>query len=648
MKQTCSLFCCLILAAVFSFSALPALAEREAEAPLYVRKVENLPADFFFGMDVSSVLAEEASGVRYYDVNGQERDLFEILAENGVNLIRVRVWNDPFDKDGHGYGGGNNDIQAALEIGKRATAAGMGVLIDFHYSDFWADPGKQMVPKAWKGMEIEEKKEKVNEYTRECLNLLKDAGVDVKMVQLGNESNGMLCGEKIWMNIYYIMDAGSRAVRQVYPDALVAVHFANPENADAYRSWASKLNYYHLDYDVFGTSYYPYWHGTLENLKAILSEIAEKYGKKTMVMETSYAYTIADGDFSGNTIGEGGAYDKPYPFTMQGQVNEVTDVIQAVCDIGGIGVCYWEGAWVPVGTASWEENAAKWEAFGSGWASSYAKEYDPNDAGKYYGGSACDNQAMFDFTGEALPSLAVFRLVRTGQEAPARVDALEEVTLYCDINGDITLPETVPAVMNDNSRQAVPVVWQEIDRDALKAAGPASYVISGLADGQDAVLNLNMVKYNFVSNGSFEDGDRSMWKTVDYAGSEQLYAEEKKNDSLTGTWHWHFYSAKANAVNFDLEQDIANLPEGQYTYRISVQGGDAGDTDVYSYVKINGEEMAREGTIITKWNEWHTPEISNIAVKEGDIVTVGIHVQCAGAGAWGKIDDAELNSMGDL
>ena len=632
-----------LTAAALLLSALPGMAE---ENVLYVRKVENLPEGFFLGMDVSSVLAEEASGVKYYDAAGNERDLFALLAENGVNLIRVRVWNDPFDSQGRGYGGGNCDIDAAVEIGKRAAAAGLPLLVDFHYSDFWADPGKQMAPKAWKGLDIDEEKVPlVEEYTRDCLMKLRDAGVTVAMVQLGNETNGMLCGEKIWMNIYKIVAAGGRAVREVYPDALIAVHFANPENGDAYRSWASKLAYYHLDYDVFGTSYYPYWHGTLDNLKTVLSEIGETYGKKVMVLETSYAWTADDGDFSGNSIGEGGVYDKPYPFSVQGQVNEFTDVAQAMADIGGIGVCYWEGAWVPVGTASWEENSAKWEQYGSGWAASYAWEYDPNDAGKYYGGSACDNQTLFDFSCKALPSLSMFNLLKTGQNAPLRVEALEEVTLYCDINGEIVLPDTVPAVMNDNSRQDVAVTWDLIDEAALKAAGVASYAIHGTADGRDAVLNLHMVKYNFIANGSFEDGDRSMWKTADHAGADELYAEEKKNDSKTGAWHWHFYAAKANKVDFDLEQEITGLPAGQYVYRVSIQGGDGGKTDIYSYVKINGEIVATQPAAITKWAEWHTPEISGITVQAGDAVTVGIHVKCDGAGAWGKIDDAELNSL---
>ncbi len=219
--------CLLLFAAAALLGVCSGLAEENA---LYVQKVENLPDPFFLGMDVSSVLAEEASGVKYCDAQGRERDLFALLAENGVNLIRVRVWNDPFDAKGRGYGGGNCDINAAVEIGKRAAAAGLPLLVDFHYSDFWADPGKQMVPKAWKGLDIDEEKVPLaEEYTRECLLKLRDACVDVAMVQLGNETNGMLCGEKIWMNIYKLMNAGSKAVREVYPNALIAVHFANPE-----------------------------------------------------------------------------------------------------------------------------------------------------------------------------------------------------------------------------------------------------------------------------------------------------------------------------------------------------------------------------------------------------------------------------------
>ena len=123
--------------------------EKIEGSSLYVKKVEDLPDDFILGMDASSVIAEEQSGVKYYNFNGEEQDVFRTLAESGVNYIRVRVWNDPYDENGNGYGGGNNDVEKAVEIGKRATKYGMKLLVNFQYSDFWADPAKQMVPKAW-------------------------------------------------------------------------------------------------------------------------------------------------------------------------------------------------------------------------------------------------------------------------------------------------------------------------------------------------------------------------------------------------------------------------------------------------------------------------------------------------------------------
>ena len=382
---------------------------------LRVKRVENIPDGFIFGMDASCVPSLEAGGVKYYDHEGAERDVYAILAENGINYIRVRVWNDPFDENGKGYGGGNCDIDNAVEIGKRATENGMKLLVNFHYSDFWADPAKQMVPKAWLGMSIEEKTDALYNYTKDSLYSLIAADVDVGMVQIGNETNGAMCGESDWENIASLMSAGSRAVREVCPEALVAVHFTNPERVGSYAYYSESLDKYGVDYDVFASSYYPFWHGTLENLSGELGGVAKKYGKMVMIAETSYAYTPSDTDFYGNTVGGAGTTIKGYPFSVQGQADLVRDVIAAAVSIENcIGVFYWEGTWIAAGGNSYEENLALWEKHGSGWASSYAAEYDPEDAGKWYGGCAVDNQAFFDKNGKALESLKVFILVREG------------------------------------------------------------------------------------------------------------------------------------------------------------------------------------------------------------------------------------------
>lgn len=639
-----AIFLALVSSLLFSCASLA------QESSLYVKKVENLPEDFILGMDASSVIAQEQSGVRYYDFDGNERDVFSVLREQGINYIRVRVWNHPYDSLGHGYGGGNSDIEKCVEIGRRATENGMKLLVDFHYSDFWADPGKQMVPLAWKGMTIEEKTEALYQYTRECLEMLKAENIDVGMVQIGNETNGAMCGEKIWFNIQYLMQAGAKATREVYPEALVALHFANPEKEGSYENYAKKLDYYQVDYDVFASSYYPYWHGTLDHLAGVLNTISATYGKKVMVVETSYAYTGEDTDFFGNTVSDGGAIEKPWPFTVQGQANAVREVIDTVANkmTDGIGVCYWEGTWNSVGSESWEENHVLWETYGSGWATSYARAYDPADAGKYYGGCAVDNQAFFDAAGRPLESLKVFSLVREGNQIEVRADAIEDVSLIADINAPLVLPETVNAVMTDGSKKELPVVWSLTEADDLlmHSNGVQKYTVLGTAGGMEAKCFVSMVEYNYLTDYSFEEGGKD-WVFTDLKKADELYVEEKKSDSLTGTKHAHFWSGAKDSVEFTLEQTRNDISEGKYKFTISIMGGDGGKTEIYAYAKVNGEVRATAPLGISSYGNWDTAVVENIVVKAGDTVTVGIYVKCQGSGngAWGKIDDALLNSV---
>ena len=614
--------------------------------PLWVKKVEDLPEDFILGVDASSVIAEEESGVKYYDFNGQEQDVFATLASSGVTHIRVRVWNHPYDADGNGYGGGNNDIEKAVEIGRRAAQYGMKLIVDFHYSDFWADPGKQMVPLAWADMDLEEKSEALYEYTAESLEKLNEAGAAVGMVQLGNETNGAMCGETDWDSIIALMAAGSRAVREQCPEALVAVHFANPERDGAYADYARRLDEGELDYDVFASSYYPYWHGTLGNLTSVLSQVANTYGKKVMVMETSYAYTLEDTDFSGNTIAEDSGVAKDFPYTVQGQANEIRDVIDTVAHIdNGIGVVYWEGAWITVGGDSWETNAAIWEEHGSGWASRFAADYDPDDAGQYYGGCAVDNQALFDAQGHPLPSLQVFNLVRYGNDADIVPQQIDAVRVTVGGGETIQLPETVDVWMSDNSKQATPVEWDvtQEELDEMSQGGEETYTILGEAAGESACCYVSVAGRNLLANYSFEDGDTG-WTVEDLAGANELYVEDKATDSLTGTKHFHFWSAAANSVEFTLEQTVEDLPAGKYDYAVSIMGGDGGQTDIYAYVKVDGETAATAPMVITVYGQWDTAHIDGVEVAEGQTVTVGVYVKCAGegGGAWGKIDDAVL------
>lgn len=398
-------------------------AQTSAAEGLQVQPIEFHRADFIRGMDVSSVISLEESGVVFRDENGDEKDLLRILADHGVNYIRVRVWNDPYDKNGNGYGGGNNDVEKAAQIGSRAAKYGMKLLVDFHYSDFWADPSKQKSPKAWDGMSLEDRVKAVGDFTKESLTAIRGAGAEIGMVQIGNETNSGIAGVSDFNEMPRIFSAASAAVREFDESILIAVHFTNPEQTSTMKWRADYLDQHQVDYDVFATSYYPYWHGSLENLTEVLGYVAKTYDKYVMVAETSYANTLSDTDGHGNTVSEWNnnkGENLLWDFTEQGQADEVRAVMNAVNNVGdkGIGVFYWEGAWITVGdtsdlsgeayTARLDENKALWEAHGSGWASSFSGEYDPDDAGKYFGGSAVDNQAFFDADGRALGSLSVF------------------------------------------------------------------------------------------------------------------------------------------------------------------------------------------------------------------------------------------------
>ncbi len=399
-------------------------------AGINVDKIDGITDDFIMGMDVSSYVSVTNSGVVFKDFDGNALDaqgFFNLLKSCGINYIRVRVWNDPYDENGNGYGGGNCDIENAAVIGKYATAAGMKLLVDFHYSDFWADPAKQMVPKAWENYTLAEKETAIYEYTKTSLQYLKNQGVNIGMVQVGNETTSAFCGESNWDNMCKLFSAGSKAIREVDSNILIALHFTDPQK-NRYNTHATYLKNNGVDYDVFASSFYPEWHGTLSNLSTQLQNIASKYGKKVMIVETSYPYTLDDLDGHDNTINKWTHSNPPvagYPeASVQGQADYMATIIETTVNMGGIGVCYWEGAWNSVGNpyvgaGGWTEsiktnNKLLWEKYGSGWATSYAASYDPKDVGTWYGGSAVDNQSFFDVNGKALASLNVFNYVKTG------------------------------------------------------------------------------------------------------------------------------------------------------------------------------------------------------------------------------------------
>lgn len=685
------------------------------QADINVEKVA-LPDDFITGADLSSYISLVESGVVFKDANGNalsDAEFFKAIKDGGTNWVRIRIWDNPYDSSGNSYGGGHNDLETAIKIGKLATNAGMRVLIDFHYSDFWVDPAKYKAPKAWADMTVAQKADAIYNHTYNNLTALKKAGVDVGMVQVGNETNNGIAGVSYSnkADICSLFSAGSRAVRafskEAYDDekaVKVAVHFADPQ--DGFSKFAEIFNEYEVDYDVFAASYYPYWHenataeGDTTSLTTALEYVATTYGKQVMVAETSWATSWDDGDGHENSspkITDNLQYD----ISVQGQADEMRAVVAAVNSVtNGIGVFYWEPAWIPVGYAynddgtvnqeQLKKNQALWEKYGSGWASSYSKEYDPEDAGRWYGGSAIDNQAWFDFDGTALPTLNAYSYIRTG----ASCDTIKisyvpkNKELEVSVGDPITYPDTITAKFNNGTTREFPVEWDENQMKLVSTDKTGEYTIDGVVtckynnnlkdvvEKYNVTLTIKVVAKegsNQLINPGFENGSNG-WtityrmKTTDANGNvtetesttvpEGADYDVSPKDKINGTPHSENYGMNFwrgdDGIAIKISQKITDLEAGTYSFGGFIQGGSAGEGDVsYAYVKItpvdgNGEQLEEQSyTLKSKcelkgWNNWSQPEISGFTISKGDIIEVGFEINTSVADSWGSIDDLYL------
>ena len=365
----------------------------------------DLRHELIKGADLSSLLEVEEAGGRFFD-QGREMSAPLILREHGVNLIRLRLWNDPYDADGNPYGAGTNDLPRTMELARRAKALGLPWLLDFHYSDFWADPGKQYPPKAWQTLDAEGLARAVASFTRGTLTALREADLLPAAVAVGNElSNGLLwpLGRvPNWDNLVRFVSAGVEAVREAAPSAAVMLHLDNGGNNELYRYWFdSYFAHGGVDFDVIGLSYYPFWHGTLPQLKTNMEDLAARYGKPMLVVETSTAFTLEEcahreglrlEEKKGLAANEKTAAAVPYPMTPAGQAAFLRDlwaVIRGVPGDLGRGFVWWEPGWLPVPGTEWTKPAGL----------AYVHEKGP-------GGNEWANQGLFDYDGQALPALA--------------------------------------------------------------------------------------------------------------------------------------------------------------------------------------------------------------------------------------------------
>ncbi|MEI7423672.1 MAG: glycosyl hydrolase 53 family protein [Prolixibacteraceae bacterium] len=309
---------------------------------------EPATASFAKGADISWLPQMEATGYKFYNDAGTEEDCIKILKDHGINAVRLRTFVDPSLDPFSGHCSKAETVAMAV----RAQKSGMRIMIDFHYSDSWADPSKQKKPKAWEGHDFPILLKDLYDYTFEVMSALKSAGVTPEWVQVGNEiPGGMVYPEGStanWNQLSQLLNKGYDAIKAVCPTSKVILHIDQGNNSQRFIGWFDNARNYVTKYDIIGLSYYPYWLTgspdytlSINDLGANLTDLASRYGKEVMVVEV-------------------GGEDTKIQNTYDMLVATLKKVVE-VPNKKGLGVFYWE----PEGARSWSRYAmSAWGADG--------------------------------------------------------------------------------------------------------------------------------------------------------------------------------------------------------------------------------------------------------------------------------------------
>ena len=617
----------LVLVLIFVVSASSAgisanavVTAKSSDQSIFVDPVPGLSPNFAMGADISTLPHLEEKGFSFYN-NGNKNDAMTILNQNGINWIRVRVWNNP-------SGGGYCDEAKALSLAQRAKRLGMKFLLDFHYSDTWADPSWQAKPAAWANDSGSKLAQDVYQFTAQVIGDMKKQGTTPDMVQVGNEiNNGMLWpdgrlylkGSDNYDGLAQLLNAGIHAVRDNQPaksdgtkqKIQIMLHIANSGEAYAYDqdNWFfNKMKAAGVtDFDVIGLSAYPYWHGSFSDLKTTMSKLVSDFDKPICIAETAYAYTLDNYDNLKNNFcnkdsnmeEEGG-----YTATVQGQATEIRDAIAAVSSLGknGFGVFYWEPEWIA----------------GSG-----------SDSGQDGSGDSWENQTLFDRDGNALPSIKTFRLVYSSQKS-VNVSAISihAVSVSTTVGMAPSMPATVYVVNNDGSIVKTPVTWNSIFPSEYSQVG--SFQVNGTVQGTSlkATATVDVSKNsNLLQNSGFEKGNTDLWTVTD---SEKI-ASLSTSTPYEGAYSLHYYANAAASLR--VFQTVSGLKNGTYLFTAHCDGLTNSAVKVFAE-NFGGNSLSTQATN-KGWKMWQSPKII-VTVSNGQC-TVGISVS-AQAGDWGDLD----------
>ncbi|MDR0759425.1 MAG: glycosyl hydrolase 53 family protein [Treponema sp.] len=716
---------------------------------IWVDKVEGLTDDFLRGMDISEIAAVKATGVVFRDSNGVPKDVFDILGEAGVNAIRIRVWNDPYfrqwdlnrvdgdpnndpaDHDvylvgdlaangtftteqiaaagvdeswlGMPYGAGICDPAVVKTIAQQIadsnarTGKNIRMLIDFHYSDFWADPERQLTPKAWIGTNADQRAVLIREFTRDSLLDFASTGVTIAAVQIGNEINHGVAGFHGYDNsendydgdgladAYEMLKAASAGVREFNQrsgqKADVVIHFTDPQELDGHKKRVEGLLAAGVDFDTLGTSFYTPNHGVIPDLARELAKVqAINYnGKKlkAMVVETG-----AGGSGTGDMETGSPVNEWSYSSSWQGQALNIRNTIDELVKMGVSGYFIWSAINLKGDRLSTAEQYAAigWSSFAR-----YCAIYDPNgrnslsnaDSVPYGSGSSSffsDGSGTLPF-GMAFPSLNVFKYMVTGsvsdkEDYPMNLINTETVIIFQNIDQKTDyMPEKVKVNFASGVVSDVPIVWRETGvtipganwwesptvyhgMKDLTAIGDYNVIGDIVVNGRQLSVYCAVTvqpDVNYVQNPGFEEAGEAggesaaHWTFVnalkDGAGADALHCGKATPNPRTGSFGCVFEDQ-----NSELDMtayQIIRLEPGTYHFLGYIQGSGAANTVTFfaESADDNGTAInAASATATTGWVQWKNPVV-DFTVSSATNVKVGYRVECPGTNNWGTADD---------
>ncbi len=559
---------------------------------------------FIKGMDISSYPEMLDKQYTYYDFNGKEVNLLDFAKEQGFNYGRLRIWNEP---ERVPESGGYCNLQDTLKMAKEIMQRGMGLLLDFHYSDWWADPGNQNLPFAWKELSEDELVEAVYDYTKKVMMALAENGTYPDMVQIGNEIRcGMMWPVGAitnWKGLAKLINAGIKAVRdtQGERDTKIVIHLDQGGRYYYYEEWFdAALAHGVTDFDIIGLSYYPFWHGTFNDLKNTMEKLIVRYKKPLVLAEIAHAYRMSQG----NLFGEAQERIAGFPANPEAQrtvLELIMSIVAHVSNDMGIGVFYWEPFWQA------KENDGSW--------GSCMVLVDSN-------GMPTEGCKAFGIDPK---SADVNKIAKIYEPKAAMLSDKEQLESY--------LPQNIKVLMWDGRMESRVVNWELSDIPVSEEFSIHGVLSSG--EGVQMQIRIDSNAQNLIGNGEFEEELR-FWEIRMSHDVQQEIRQEIAEEFPFEAKNYFYFSCKEN-LTLCMKQCIERVEQGSYVLSLEYLGDNTTGVKVWLYAKSGNKEY--EADIFPTDSEWVRQELV-FEVEDVSAVEVGIKVDSPAM--YGKVRDVKL------